>query len=128
MRVSNDHPLVGTWITDTEDSNVAFTISVQGGRFRVAGFCRMDGEQFEIYDLKWRANALSFMARMPSTNTVTKNCFRIRSDGRTDLETTIYEVWNKRKVKIGERPRGWDREIRGRTNRSTPRVAKTARA
>ena len=103
-----DHPLVGTWITEDEDSNVAFTISVRDGTFAVAGFCRMDGEAFEISELEWDGDFLCFLARMPSTDTVTKNRFRIRVDGQADLECTIYEVWKKQAVRIGERPTGWD--------------------
>lgn len=107
-KIQADHPLVGTWITEEEDSNVAFTISVQDGAFAVAGFCRMDGEAFEISELAWDGDALTFRARMPSTDTVTKNLFRIRADGRAELECTIYEIWKKQDLTIGERPRGWD--------------------
>ena len=103
-----DHPLIGTWITEEEDSNVAFTICVRDGVFAVTGFCRIDGEAFEISELEWDGDALTFRARMPSTDTVTKNLFRIRDDGKADLECTIYEVWKKQEVTVGERPKGWD--------------------
>lgn len=106
--VHADHPLVGTWITESEDSDVAFTISVRDGAFAVEGFCRIDGEAFEISELEWDGAALTFRARMPSTDTVTKNRFRIRADGGADLECTSYEIWKKQDVPIGERPRGWD--------------------
>jgi len=108
MQLKSDNPLVGTWIVDSEDSNVAFTFAVKKGRFSVSGFCRSDGEKFKISDVKWDGTALSFSARMPSTNTLSKNRFSIRKDGSADLELTIYEIWKKKAVKHKERPKGWD--------------------
>lgn len=72
------HPLIGTWITQAEDSNV-----------------------------KWDGKTLSFTAKMPSTGTITKNVFRMRQDGRLDLELTTYEVWKKTRVKPGQMPEAW---------------------
>jgi hypothetical protein len=105
--VPDDHVLIGTWITDGEDSNAAFTVSLRGGKLRVSGFCRSDGEQFEVKQAKWDGKALSFIARMPSTDTITKNVFRVRPDGKVDLELTTYEVWKKKDVKPGELPEAW---------------------
>jgi hypothetical protein len=101
--------LLGTWITAEEDSDAAFTFSTKNKRFHVTGFCRSDGEAFEITQVKWDGKALSFVARMPSTNNVTKNVFRIRSDGRSDLELTTYDIWKKKDVKPGEIPEAWRR-------------------
>ena len=102
-----EHPLVGIWITEDEDSDAAFTFSVANNRFQVSGFSRTDGEPFEITDVKWDGEALTFIACMPSTATVTKNVFRIRPDGRADLELTTYETWKKKSVKPGEMPEAW---------------------
>jgi hypothetical protein len=101
--------LLGTWITENEDSNAAFTVSAKNNRYRVAGFCRSDGEMFEITRVKWDGKALSFIARMPSTKAVSKNVFRIRQDGKLDLELTTYEVWKKKDIKAGEIPTAWQR-------------------
>jgi hypothetical protein len=87
--------LLRTWITDEEDSNVAFTFSAKNNKYLVTGFCRSDGEEFEITRVKWDGKALSFIARMPSTDNVTRNVFRIRSDGELDHELTTYDVWKK---------------------------------
>ena len=108
--------LVGTWITDDEESNAAFTFSEKNNKYHVTGFCRSDGEPFEITRVKWNGNALSFIARMPSTNNVTKNVFRLRSDGKLDHELTTYDVWKKKNVKPGEIPKAWRR----RSGRPTP--------
>jgi hypothetical protein len=102
-----DHPLIGAWITSEEDSDVAFVFSVENSHVQVSGFCRSDGEEFEITEVTWDGEALSFVARMPSTDTRTKNIFRARPDGMADLELTTYEVWKKKDVKPGESPEAW---------------------
>ena len=105
--IQAEHPLIGTWVTNDEDSDAAFTFSVADGEFRVSGFCQSDGEEFEVSGVNWDGTALTFTARMPSTGCVTKNVFRIRPDGKLDLELTTHEVWKKRRVKPGQIPRGW---------------------
>jgi len=110
--------LVGTWITAEEDSNAAFTFSLKDKGYRVTGFCRSDGEAFEITSVKWDGKALSFVARMPSTNNVSKNVFRIRPDGKLDLALTTYDVWKKKNVKPREIPKAWQRP----SGRSSPRT------
>lgn len=107
ISVSSDHPLVGTWITSEEDSNAAFIFEVSNNQFRVSGFCRTDGEQFQMSDVNWDGQALSFVALMPSTNTVSRNIFRMRPDGTADLALTTYEIWKKRDVSTGEPPATW---------------------
>lgn len=108
--------LLGTWITLDEGSNAAFTLSTKNKRCRVTGFCRSSGEAVEITRVRWDGKALSFVARMPSIDTVTKNVFRIRSDGRLDLELTTYDIWKKKDVKPGEIPEAW----RSPSGRPTP--------
>jgi hypothetical protein len=105
--IQADHPLVGTWVTNDEDSDAAFTFAVADGELRVSGFCQSDGEEFEIKGVNWNGTALTFTATMPSTGFVIKNVFSIRPDGKLDLELTTYEVWKKQSVKPGEIPRGW---------------------
>ena len=90
-----DHAFVGTWVTEDEDSDVSFEISASGDGFHVVGVCISDGEVFEIQNLASGDNWLSFDAVMPSTGWRSKNVFRLRSDGKADLELTIYEVWKK---------------------------------
>jgi hypothetical protein len=94
--VGRKHPLIGTWITETEDSDAAFTISVKDGALAVSGFCLSDGERFIISALSWDGERLRFTARMPSTSAVTWNCFSIRPDGKANLELTLHEVWKKK--------------------------------
>jgi hypothetical protein len=107
--ITENHPLVGTWITDEEDSNVAFIFSVNSGtnEFTVSGFCRSSGEEFEISNVKWDGEVLEFTARMPSTDCTSINAFQLRADGSADLTLTIFEVWKKKDIKPGELPEGW---------------------
>ena len=109
-----DHPLVGTWVTEEEDSRAAFVISVSRNKFRVSGFSRPDGEAFKITQLKWDGRALSFTARMPSTGWTTRNVLRLRRDGNANLEITLFEIWKKKDVKPREPPEGWTRQSQKR--------------
>lgn len=105
-----DHPLIGTWVTEDEDSDAAFVISAADEGFRVSGFSRSSATPFEISDIVWDGEALSFTARFPPADTVTRNVFRARSHAIADLELTTYEVWIKKEVKPGELPAGWQTE------------------
>lgn len=107
--IAVDRAFAGTWIADEEDSNAAFVFSTRDGKFCVSGFCRTSGEQFEITRVRRDGDSLSFVARMPSTGSVTKNVFRIRPDGKLDLELTTFEVWKKKDAKPGEIPEAWRR-------------------
>jgi len=102
-----EHPLIGTWITDDEDSDAAFVVAVVGNQLQVGGFCRSSGEEFDITEVSWDDGALSFVATFPPTGTVTKNVFRVRPDGRAVLELTSYEIWKKKDVKPGDPPEAW---------------------
>lgn len=108
LTVSPDHPLCGTWVADKEDPSVAFTVQSKEGTFSVSGVSRPDGEEFEITQLEWDGASLGFIARMPSTDTTTKNALSTRDDGRADLASTIYEIWKKKNVQRHDRPKGWD--------------------
>ena len=107
MKLDQRHPLVGTWITDDEDSNVALVIKVVQGRFRVTGFCRSDGECLKITKVDWDGKMLSFETVMPSTGCKTRQAMRPRPDGKVELELTYWEIWKKKKVKPNELPEAW---------------------
>jgi hypothetical protein len=104
---SNAHPLVGTWITEDEDSDAAFVVKVTKGRFVVSGFCRSDGERFRITRTQWDGTNLSFDALMKSTAWKTRNVLRLRRDGKADLQVTLWEVWKKKDAKPGQLPEAW---------------------
>lgn len=93
---SEAHAFLGEWVTEGEDSDVSFEISASGDSFHVTGVCISDGEEFEIHNFSSGDKWLSFDAIMPSTGWRSKNVFKLRADGKADLELTIYEVWKKK--------------------------------
>lgn len=90
-----DERLVGIWVTEDEDSDVAFRFAINEEGFHVSGWCLSTREGFDVRDVAWDGSALSFFAVMPSTGFRTKNVFRVQSDGEAELELTVYEVWKK---------------------------------
>lgn len=111
MKLTKQHPLVGTWITADEDSDSAFVVNVTRGRFVVSGFCRSDSEKFRISNTTWDGHVLSFESFMPSTRTKATHSFAMRSDGRIDHQLTIWEIWKKKKVRPGQIPDAWKIEV-----------------
>jgi hypothetical protein len=105
--VQKDHPLVGTWITDDEDSNLAITIEIKKGNFKVSSFVRSTGEFLKISKLLWDGKALSFSSLVPSNGWRTRVVFRAARDASAHVEFTDYEVWKKKDVKPGEIPEAW---------------------
>jgi hypothetical protein len=93
-----DHPLVGTWEADEEDSRAVYRVVVKDGEFAVTGIDELDGEAFEISETTWDGHALHFASLMPSTGHRARHVFRLRDDGRVDQELTLHEVWKKRSV------------------------------
>jgi hypothetical protein len=91
-RVRPDHPLVGTWEAEQEDSRAVFVVAVHDGQFVVTGLDEMDGEAFRISD----GESLQFASLMPSTGHRARHAFRTRRGGRADHELTLHEVWKKR--------------------------------
>lgn len=83
-------------------------LSAEGDTLHVSGLCISNREEFEITKVKWDGKTLTFTARMPSTETITKNVFRVRRDGKLALELTAYEVWKKKKA-VGAMPAAWRR-------------------
>lgn len=104
MKLERKHPLVGTWITDGEDSDVALVIKVVRGRFAVSGFCRSDGERFKVTKVCWDGDALSFDTLVPSTKCKARHILRLQADGKVEVEFTFWEVWKKKDAKPGELP------------------------
>ena len=91
----SNHPFVGTWIDDNEDTDAIFHIKQVKGDFIVSGNCISDGEQFEITNISFDETSLNFETLMLSTNYKTRNKLTVRDDGKVDLELTIFEVWKK---------------------------------
>jgi len=107
-KMPEDHPLVGKWITEDEDSDVAVVISVHDGLPRVECFIRSDGEFYDITNLSWDGKRLEFEGLVPSNGWRTRHVFSVGEDGTADVEFTWFEVWKKKNdVKPGELPEAW---------------------
>jgi hypothetical protein len=110
--ISKEHPLVGTWITEDEDSDSAYVVKFTRGRFVVSGFCRSDGERFRITQTRWDGFSLSFNALMPSTKWKSRHVFRLMKNGCVEHEITIWEIWKKKDVKPRQLPEAWQVKIK----------------
>lgn len=110
MKLDHTHPLVGTWITEDEDSDVALVVKAVRGRFAVSGFCRSDGERLRVTKVCWDGEALSFDTLVPSTKCRAKHVFRLQADGRAEVEFTFVDIWKKKDVKPGVLPEAWIRD------------------
>ena len=98
MNIESNHPLVGTWITENEDSDVEIKVDVSEGYFKISAICISDGEKFEVYDINWHENTLTFLTVMPSTKTKSTCTLSIRENGNADFSLTTYEVWKKKNL------------------------------
>jgi hypothetical protein len=95
-QINRNHPLVGTWEVETEDSSAVFTIIAVDGQFVVSGIDELDNESFRISDVLWDGEALQFTGFMPSTKHRAKLVLRMFRKNRATCELTLYEVWKKR--------------------------------
>ena len=112
-KVYSDHPFVGTWeedpTTDTR-TTVIYTVSVQQGRFRVAGRDGEDGNVLKISQVKWDGDSLRFTSFYPPGHHKAQHVLRLRSNGKMSHEVSgtyldgeafsELEVWtHKRRTK-----------------------------
>jgi hypothetical protein len=96
-RLNFSHPLVGTWVTDEEDSRAEFTISMSAGGFAVTGHDISDGEAFVISNISWNGEVLRFDSLMPSTQYAARHAVRMAPDGKTmEHEFTLMEIWRRK--------------------------------
>src|ERR1035441_1195955 len=67
------HPLTGTWVNGDEyATEVEYQVSAVGQGFTVRAVDRYDGEEAEVYDVKWDGEALSFATHWPFTGRFVK--------------------------------------------------------
>ena len=90
------HPLLGTWFDPSGDSTAEFTVTFEAGVFAVSGVDASDGERFEISEVHWNGEALSFIGLMPSTQWRTRHVFRFAGESQVEHECIHIEVWSKR--------------------------------
>jgi hypothetical protein len=97
--IDEDNPLIGSWVTNDDDSSAMFSISVENNRFLVEGIDRMDGEAFQISDIHWDGKKLSFTSKMKSMNYTVRHVMFSISKNRIIHEYTIPEKWKRIKLR-----------------------------
>ena len=91
-----NHPLVGTWTCEGDDSSAEFTIVSKGASLSVSGRDRNDGEAFQISDVAWDGESLAFSSLMASTGNRVRHVMRALPDGSLEHEYTLTERWQRR--------------------------------
>ena len=104
QQVRSKHPLCGVWVASNPDETndyfeAEYRISVEKGKFHVAGIDRMDDEQFVISNIKWKGDCLTFSTLMPSTGR--RGIMKMRIISRNEIELkftfTVTEIWRRKK-------------------------------
>jgi hypothetical protein len=95
-KIDRNHPLIGTWITEEEDSSAEITIAFETGHFRVTGYGSMSKEKFIIENLSWDGKKLKFTSRIPSSNDAVKHMLMLLPDLKVDHELTFCDAWKRK--------------------------------
>jgi hypothetical protein len=93
------HMLVGTWVNGDEyATDVEYQVSWGSQGFTVRAVDRFDGEEAEVYDVKWDGEALSFATHWPSTGRFVKCRLLAISPNRVDFTYTYtqQEMWHRK--------------------------------
>lgn len=95
------HTVVGTWFNGDEyETEVEYIVSYVRGSFAVRAVDRSDGEEGEVYDVKWDGNALSFAVYWNSTGRLVKARLLTISRNRVDYTYTYteQEMWYRKET------------------------------
>ena len=93
------HALVGIWVNGDEyATDVEYHVSQVSQGFAVRAVDRFDGEEGEVYDVKWDGDALSFATHWPSTGRFVKCRLLVMSPNRVDFTYTYtqQEMWHRK--------------------------------
>jgi hypothetical protein len=93
------HTLVGTWVNGDEyATEVEYIVSSAGEGFAVSVVDRFDGEEGEVYDVRWDGTVLSFAVHWSSTGRLVKARLLAISPNRVDYIYTYteQETWHRK--------------------------------
>jgi hypothetical protein len=93
------HTVVGTWFNGDEyETEVEYIVSSGKGAFTVRAVDRFDGEEGEVYDVKWDGDTLSFAVHWNSTGRLVKARLLVISPNRVDYtySYTEQETWHRK--------------------------------
>lgn len=93
---SNYENLIGSWVSslphDSDDYLAKYTIGGNSAFPVVTAVDIQDGEEFQISNIAWNGQQLSFESLMPSTGRKGINRFRLSSNGNVISEFTFTVV------------------------------------
>jgi hypothetical protein len=101
------HTLIGTWINGDEyATEVEYIVLAAVTGFAVRAVDRFDGEEGEVYDVKWDGAALSFAILWKSTSRFVKARLHAISPNRVDYTYTFtqQEMWHRKETAPTARP------------------------
>lgn len=67
MKTSVTHPFVGRWLVSIYRSNV-YDVRVEHGELIISGECVIDGEKYQVSNVRWNTSSVSFEIFAKSTN------------------------------------------------------------
>lgn len=91
--------VVGTWYNGDEyETEVEYIVSFAKGSFSVRAVDRFDGEEGQVFDVKWDGDALSFAVHWNSTGRLVKARLLAISPNRVDFtySYTEQEMWHRK--------------------------------
>ena len=118
----NPHTLIGTWVNGDEyATEVEYIVSSAREGFAVSAVDRFDGEEGEVYDVKWDGSVLSFAIHWNSTGRFVKARLLAISPNRVDYTYpyTEQETWHRKCTEPSAPPN------RRPARRSAKRVSQT---
>ncbi len=101
------HTIVGTWVNGDEcAAGVEYQVFEGQTGLAVCAIDRFDGEEAQVYDVKWDGEVLSFATHWPSTGRFIKCRLLLISPNRVDFTYTYtqQEMWHRKKSEPSPRP------------------------
>lgn len=96
---SSQHPLVGSWVNGDEyATDVEYIVSRTGAGFVVRAIDRHDGEEADVYEIKWDGEVLSFATHWNSTGRFARCRLQAVSQDRVAFTYTYTdsEMWHRK--------------------------------
>jgi len=94
--------LIGTWVSEDEDTTSNFTIAIHQNKYNVSGIDLSDGEIYKIEHIEWNGASLSFTTLMPSTGYSVKYDITPHSENEAESALTVQEKWKKTSATSGK--------------------------
>ncbi len=88
--------LAGVWHHPEVPTEV--TVLLHDSNFAVSAIDTDDDEKFDISDVEWDGESLSFITRMPSTGTTVKNSLTPETESTVNIEISYTEKWIKKPI------------------------------